>query len=398
MTNKLIAAILASVTLVAIVWLPTPGASSPSRNIDAGEIRPVVAARPVIDAVFVLDTTGSMSGLIQTAKEKIWSIASTMASARPAPRIRIGLVAYRDRGDDYVVRTVELSEDLDAVYAELMQFQAAGGGDGPESVNAALDAAVNQLNWSDQQQAYKVVFLVGDAPPHMDYQDEVRYPAILASARDKGIVVNAIQCGDVPTTAAPWSQIASLGGGTYFQVEQAGGAVAMSTPFDSELAALSAKLDETRLYYGTAAEREELSFKLDSAKRIDADASEEARARRGVFNLSEAGRASQMGRNELVSAIESGEVDLEALDESELPEPLKPMAPEAQADYVQRLAEERKKVKSRMQELAEARDDFLREKVEEAGGAESSLDQKLYDTISRQSVTAGLEYDGGPAY
>ena len=84
--------------------------------------------RPQIDVVFVLDTTGSMGGLIQAAKEKIWSIASTMASAQPAPGIRIGLVAYRDRGDDYVTKVVDLSSDLDSVYAKLMDFAANGGG------------------------------------------------------------------------------------------------------------------------------------------------------------------------------------------------------------------------------------------------------------------------------
>ena len=65
-----------------------------------------VTAQPAVDVVFVLDTTGSMGGLLQAAKDKIWSIASTMASAQPAPTIRIGLVAYRDRGDDYVTRVV----------------------------------------------------------------------------------------------------------------------------------------------------------------------------------------------------------------------------------------------------------------------------------------------------
>jgi hypothetical protein len=85
-----------------------------------------------------------MGGLIQAAKEKIWSIASTMAAAQPAPQIRMGLVAYRDRGDDYVTRVVDLTADLDSVYAALMQFEAGGGGDGPESVNQALADALDK--------------------------------------------------------------------------------------------------------------------------------------------------------------------------------------------------------------------------------------------------------------
>ncbi|MCH8972254.1 MAG: VWA domain-containing protein, partial [Acidobacteria bacterium] len=205
--------------------------------------------------------TGSMSGLIQTAKEKIWSIATTMASAQPTPEIRIGLVAYRDRGDRYVTKLVDLSADLDSVYAKLMDFQADGGGDTPESVNKALYDAVHDMSWSQGDQAYQVIFLIGDAPPHMDY-NEVRYPAIVADALEKGIVINTIQCGGMSTTVAPWTQIASLGHGKFFQVEQAGGAVAYTTPYDDKIAELSAKLDDTRLYYGTAEEKARMKSKV----------------------------------------------------------------------------------------------------------------------------------------
>ena len=140
-----------------------------------------------------------------------------MASAQPTPEIRIGLVAYRDRGDAYVTKVVDMSSDLDSVYATLMDFQAGGGGDSPESVNKALNDAVNKMSWSQGEQAYQVVFLVGDAPPHMDY-NEIRYPQIVASAMEKGIVINTIQCGNMPMTVEPWSQIASLGHGSFFQV------------------------------------------------------------------------------------------------------------------------------------------------------------------------------------
>jgi hypothetical protein len=89
----------------------------PERPTTTGTPIPVNTATPTalanghtkIEVVFVLDTTGSMGGLIQSAKEKIWSIASTMATAKPTPEIRMGLVAYRDRGDSYVTRAVDLS-------------------------------------------------------------------------------------------------------------------------------------------------------------------------------------------------------------------------------------------------------------------------------------------------
>lgn len=397
MKTKLLGIALFMLTIGAVVYYPTIQA----RNIAIIEPHDVVVnanGQPVIDVVFVLDTTGSMSELIQTAKDKIWSIASTMASAQPTPRIRIGLVAYRDRGDEYVTRTVDLSDDLDSVYAALMDFQAGGGGDAPESVNAALSQAVNRMSWSADNQAYQAIFLVGDAPPHMDYQDEAQFPAILATARQKGIVVNAIQCGELPATLSSWTSIASLGSGQFFQVEQAGGAVAYSTPYDTELAALTAKLDATRLYYGTSEEKEAMAAKKSATDKLSALASDEAKARRGIFNLSAAGRTNMLGSNELVDDVASGKLDLDAVEFERLPAAIQPMAPEEQRAYVMGLAEERAEVKSRMRELAESREDYIQEKVEADGGARESLDQKLYDTIARQAGEAGLKYEDGPAY
>lgn len=353
--------------------------------------------KPKVDVVFVLDTTGSMEGLIQTAKEKIWSIATTMASAQQAPEIRIGLVAYRDRGDSYVTRVVDLSADLDSVYATLMDFEAAGGGDTPEDVNKALYDAVHNVSWSQDSQAYQAIFLVGDAPPHMDY-NEARYPEIVASALEKRIVINTIQCGEIGTTVAPWTQIASLSHGEFFQVEQAGGAVAFTTPYDEEIASLSAKLDNTRLYYGTEKEKEKMRGKVAATEKLHEGASFASRARRGAFNASLGGRANLLGENELIAAVASGTVDLSELEEDALPEELKPMAPAAQEAFVAGLAEERQDLQRQIRELAQDRDGYLSKKVEEAGGLKSSLDQKLYDAVKEQAKDLGLEYEDGPTY
>ena len=85
--------------------------------------------KPKIEVCFVLDTTGSMSGLIEGAKQKIWAIANEMISAKPTPEIRVGVIGYRDRGDEYVIKSFDLTNDIDAVYANLRGFKADGGGD-----------------------------------------------------------------------------------------------------------------------------------------------------------------------------------------------------------------------------------------------------------------------------
>lgn len=396
MKSKLTGIALFLLTLGAVVYYPQIMAKNVPVNPPVNH-HIIASQNPKIDVVFVLDTTGSMSGLIQTAKEKIWSIATTMASAQPTPELRIGLVAYRDRGDQYVTKVVDLSDDLDSVYAALMDFEAGGGGDTPESVNQALYDAVHNMSWSAGEQAYQVVFLVGDAPPHMDY-NEVRYPEIVASAIEKGIVINTIQCGEMSTTIAPWTQIASLGQGSFFQVAQAGGAVAFTTPFDEKIAMLSAKLDDTRLYYGSEEEKARMLKKVAATDKMELHASVATRARRGVFNAAVGGRANLLGENELVDAVASGTVELDELAPEDLPEALKPMAPAEQQAFVAQLANERAELKRKIQELSADRDDFIAIKVDEAGGMKDSLDHQLYEAVKEQAGKVGFEYESGPTF
>ena len=395
MNIKITALAVFAVTIGVIAFYPDLQASGSKGETVNGNV--LVSDRPVIDVVFVLDTTGSMSGLIQTAKEKIWSIASTMASAQQTPDIRIGLVGYRDRGDAYVTKVVDLNSDLDAVYANLMDFQAGGGGDTPESVNKALYDAVHSMSWSAVDQSYQAIFLVGDAPPHMDY-NEMQYPAIIAAAAERGIVVNTIQAGNMTATVAPWTTMAGLGQGTYFQVEQGGGAVAFESPFDKEIAALSAKLDQTRLYYGDAQERARMEEKLEHSAKVHSEASIFAQARRGAFNSTAAGRNNLLGEKELVDAVSKGAVDLDDIDANALPAALKVMAPEEQEAYVAKLADERADLQRQIRSLAGERDAFIAKKVEEAGGMDDSLDVMLYEAVKEQAEESGFTYEGGPAY
>jgi Mg-chelatase subunit ChlD len=399
MNSKLVALALLGVTATGVVLYPAhqnAGAAN-SAPPDPGAV--LSSDRPKVEVVFVLDTTGSMGGLIQAAKEKIWSIATTMAQAQPAPEIRIGLVAYRDRGDSYITRVVDLSTDLDSLYATLMEFQAQGGGDGPESVNRALYDAVHNISWSHDNTAYRVMFLVGDAPPHMDYQDDVRYPVTLAAARQRGIFVNAVQCGSGSDTARAWQQIAQLGQGEYLQVEQGGGGVAIATPFDEKLATLSAQLDDTRLYYGSDVEKQRQQRKLEATEKLHAASSVTSRARRATFNASASGAANLIGDGELVEDVVSGRVDLSSIEREALPASLQAMSPRERRALIEETAGQRDALKDEIRQLAEQRATYLKQKVEEAGGAPESLDKKIYSAVRAQAAEKGLQYEaGGPSY
>src|ERR1700741_1451346 len=106
-------------------------------------------AKAAVEVAFVLDTTGSMGGLIEGAKRKIWSIATAIVDSNPDADIRMGLVPYRDIGDEYVTKKFELTTDVQDLSANLLELKARGGGDWPESVNAALFVAVTKMKWTD---------------------------------------------------------------------------------------------------------------------------------------------------------------------------------------------------------------------------------------------------------
>ena len=401
MKTKLLALSIFAATATTVTFFPTIQQALATTTapvieptiIDPIAVTPINNEQPKIEVVFVLDTTGSMSGLIEAAKEKIWSIASTMASAQTAPDIKMGLVAYRDRGDEYVTKSVPLSRDLDSMYAQLMDFKANGGGDTPESVNQGLYEAVNNMQWNDDQQTYKVVFLVGDAPAHMDYQDDIKYPETIALAKQKGIIINTIQAGNDRATTRNWQQVASLGNGDYFQVEQTGNAIAIATPFDKEIAALSKKLDDTRLYFGNKEAKEKQALKLSATKKLHEKASDASRARRATFNSSKSGKANFLGENELVEAISSGRMELADIPEEELPAPMQAMTTAEQTAYIEKEATEREQINDELKHLAEKREDYLRKKVKEDDSTKDSFDNKIYSSITAQAKEKGLVYD-----
>jgi hypothetical protein len=254
------------------------------------------------------------------------------------------------------------------------------------------------MSWSQDQGAYKVVFLVGDAPPHMDYQDDVKYPRVVAAAAAKGIVVNTIQCGDLAETVAPWRQIAALGHGRYFTVEQAGSAVAIETPFDAQIATLAAELDSTRVYYGSAAQQQAAAAKVEATDRLTEEASIAARARRGAFNVSSAGAGNFLGERELVDDVASGRVDLAAVPPAELPAALAALPADERSAQLEQQAQKRDELKQQIAALAAERDTYIEARIEAAGGAAASLDQQIYEAVREQAEPHGLDYEDGPRF
>jgi Mg-chelatase subunit ChlD len=346
-----------------------------------------------IDVVFVLDTTGSMGGLIDGAKQKIWSIANTIATAKPRPEIRMGLVAYRDRGESYITKLTPLTDDLDAVYAELMALTAEGGGDTPESVNEGLHDAVTSFDWSAQPSALRLIYLVGDSPPHMDYEGDVKYEASCEMAAKRGIIVNTIQCGSYVRTTPIWQEIARSSEGDFFQIEQSGGVVAVATPFDTDLAKLTIDLEATVIPYGDTAAVAEQAARHERAQDLAEAAPTEALAARAMYKASDAGIASLCGRQELIQDCLDKKVDLAKLPAEQLPEAMRSMTPAERQAYVHTKASERDGLRKQIQALNIKRQEHITNVVAAEGTPQDSFDAAVIRTLQRQAARCNIAFD-----
>ncbi|HEU4429737.1 MAG TPA: vWA domain-containing protein [Myxococcota bacterium] len=377
--------------LAALLLLAPAGAHEWNEPDEQQRAAPPARHEPAhIEVAFVLDTTGSMTGLIEGAKRKIWSIANQLVSAQQETDVRFALIGYRDRGDTYVTTTYDLTSDIDAIYARLMQFQADGGGDGPESVNQALHEAVTRLDWSTAQDVYRVIFLVGDAPPHLDYQDDIRYDRSVRLARQRDITINAIQCGAWDETAQIWREIASLGMGTFAAIAQDGGMVAVATPMDDELAKLNRELAGTVVAFGREDEQREAEAKVGNALRASAPAAADRLA-----YLAKAGEGSVVtGTKDLVDEAAAGRPVASVAPEA-LPEPLRAMPADARQEFVDEQLAKRKQVQERIARVSQERDAYLakEEARQRAAGNDDAFDQKVNDAIKAQAAKKGIRYE-----
>ncbi|KQP21756.1 VWA domain-containing protein [Pseudorhodoferax sp. Leaf267] len=145
------------------------------------------SARARLDLVFLVDATGSMADEIDKLKSSLRSIADEVAGLPGQPDLCLALVAYRDHGDAFVLRSHDFTNDLAAFQGVLNRLQAAGGGDYPEAMNEALHETVHQLSWRGDG-ATRMVLLLADAPPHLD-RGGPQYDEDMQAALGKGIKV-----------------------------------------------------------------------------------------------------------------------------------------------------------------------------------------------------------------
>jgi Mg-chelatase subunit ChlD len=372
------ALVIAAAFLLTTRW---SGSAAPDEPIAEKPVIDENPDRPKVDVVFALDTTGSMSGLINSAKQKIWSIANNLAAGQPRPDIRFGLVFYRDKSDEYVTRTVALSDDIDHVYDRLMEVTTGGGGDTPEHVNAALEAAINDMQWRRGDKVLRLVFLVGDAPPHDDYADSKTSMELAKLAAANDIVINTIRAGWDRQTELAWQAIAGAAQGAYASIKQDGGTIAVTTPYDDELARYNGALADSSVGWGSAERRARGYKKVMRRKAMKGEVAASAASVSGL-------RGGALGDDDLVTAYDKGKVDIGDLEGEAAPAPIRGKSPGEKKAWLAEQKTKRAEISAKITELSKKRNAYIKSK---ARGSKDSFDRNVNDMLADQAEGIGLD-------
>ena len=348
-----------------------------------------------VDLVLCLDASGSMDGLIDAAKRKLWDVVSLLAQARPNPRLRVALYRYGMSGLDeqrHIERLVPLTDDLDQVYEKLVAVTTDGG---DEFVGGVVHRALEDLDWSKDGNALRVLYVAGNESADQDQSHPFR--AVCASARQEGVIVNAIYCGeDTPGgDAAAWREVAQQGGGAYVAIDMQG-TIQVQAPQDEQLTRLSGELNGTYLPYGRDGAR---GCENQKAQDSNAAGAESAASRAQAKGSS----LYWNGSWDLVDARAAEGFDWAKIAEADLPEALKGKTVAEREAVIAGLAAKRKELQGRIQALGVERQKFVDAALAaraaeaahrpEGGKAADSIDAGLLHALKEQAKARGFTFE-----
>ncbi|MDB4968184.1 MAG: von Willebrand factor type domain protein [Myxococcales bacterium] len=339
-----------------------------------------------VDLVIALDTSSSMDGLIDAARQKLWDVVNLLSHAKPSPVLRVGIISYGNDGYDakkgWVRKDAELTTNLDDVYQKLFALKTNGGS---EYVARAVHDATSEMKWDQDQGTLKIIFVAGNEPANQDPQIPVE--RAVGEAKQKGIFVNAIYCGgDGAWEAQGWRQVALLGSGKYAAIDQ-NRVVAIATPMDSELAKLSNELNKTYVGYGMVA-------KEKAANQASMDGAAGS-AGAPVAASRAAAKASVLYRNDewdLVDARAHGKKDVGRMKAEELPAPMRAMDEKQRAEFLDKKAKDRSQLQQRIAELSGKRDQFIQSERKKQVAGPKTFDDAVTGSIRTEAESAGFAF------
>lgn len=335
----------------------------------------------------LLDTSNSMDGLIDQAKSQLWKIVNELAAAKcgdgSRPRIKIALYEYGNDGlpssEGYIRQVSGLTNDLDLISEKLFALSTNGGN---EFCGHVIQTSLNQLAWSTSAADLKMIFIAGNEP---FTQGSVSYRLACSVAKEKGVVVNTIYCGDFDEGLhSNWKDGADRTGGSYMSIEQNRKTVFIATPYDSKIAECNDRLNRTYLYYGNSGREKKAAQAAQ-----DKNAESYGQANKAERAVSKSTHAYQNPSWDLVDAAKEDESVVTTAPAQQLPEEMQGMSAGERKAYVAQKAEERKAVQNEILELNKKRQQYLAAHMpaEDEG---SMLDVTMIKAIREQAKDKGL--------
>lgn len=353
----------------------------------ADDVARPVEKKPNVDVAICLDTSNSMDGLIGSAKARLWDIVNELARARPIPTLRVALYSYGntryDQSAGWIRKELDLTTDLDKVSEKLFALTTSGG---DEYHTRVARNALDQLQWSEDPRALKIIFVCGNEPLEQDREHPLK--SVAAAATRKHIIINTIYCGSATDSEVPaWRDFAVLSEGTFTNIDQGRGTVAIATPYDKDLAELGTKLNSTYVFYGKegAARKANQAVQDSNAESLSPATS----AQRSVSKSSAVYRNADVCLVEKL--MEDPTFDVNKIAEADLPDELRKLTPEARGKYLKDKVAERTALKKKIGELAKKREEHVQvERKKTASSGEKALDDAIRGAIRTQAKRKGI--------
>lgn len=347
--------------------------------------------KPLVQIAILLDTSGSMEGLIEQAKSQLWKICNEFIKARQdgvAPEVQVALYEYGKsslKAETGWIRQIQpLTQDLDKISEELFALKTDGG---DEYCGWVIKDAVNELAWSPAADVYKAIFIAGNEP---FTQGKVNYTESCKAAITKGIIVNTIHCGgEAEGVNTKWKHGADLADGKYLVIDQNRAVVSIETPLDKEIAKLGVELNKTYLAFGIVGRAGEVRQKMQ-----DANVATLAPASGAVVQRSVA-KASANYQNatwDLVDAVKAKEFQISKLKTDELPAEMQKMDPEERKVYIEKNAKERSDLQAKINQLNGEREKYVALRRKEVAGT-NTLDAVMISAVREQSAKRNFRFE-----
>jgi hypothetical protein len=342
-----------------------------------------------IQVALLLDTSNSMDGLIDQAKSQLWKVVNEFALAKrngKTSELEIALLEYGNdrlsREDGYVRLIVPLTADLDLISEKLFNLTTNGGS---EYCGWVIQTAAQKLNWDENTNTLKVIFVAGNEPFS---QGTVDYRKACRETIARGIIVNTIFCGDFEEgVRTHWKEGAELADGKYMNIDQDKTVVHINAPQDEELLRLNETLNATYIPYGERGGE----FKK---RQLEQDANAEGYGA-AILSQRAVSKASAYYKNtswDLVDAMEEGEVDLEKIDTDQLPTEMQEMTMEERIDFINQQKKKREEIQSNIQQLNEERRNYVAAKQRELYAA-GTLDDAIIKAVREQAVQKNFQFE-----